>query len=267
MSEQGTITQSPKQICKWANLSLFCGIFGWVIFLLLLFGVFLLTIVVELARPVLTENMRQTISVMIRTSFIITTILITGALISGMIGLAIVKHKKGVLKGTGQAVAGISLGVIFFFVLFVPGRIAVTEARRFSNRTMCGCNLRVLGASLKCYAKNNYDRYPMGSKWCDLLINDANVAHIQEKLFVCPSGGEGRCHYAMNPNCEPNSPGDMVLLFETKGGWNQFGGPELLTFENHNGKGCNVLFNDGRVEFVTPKNVGKMKWKAEEDKK
>ena len=83
------------------------------------------------------------------------------------------------------------------------------------------------------------------------------------KLHICPSAGEGKSHYAMNPNCEPNSPADTVLLFETEGGWNQFGGPEILTTENHNGEGCNILFNGGYVEFVKTKNLDKLKWKAD----
>jgi len=85
-----------------------------------------------------------------------------------------------------------------------------------------------------------------------------------EKCFICPANKKGRCHYAMNPNCEPKSPSDMVLLFETKDGWNQFGGPEILTLENHNGKGCNVLFNDRHVEFVKIEQLGQLKWKVEE---
>jgi prepilin-type processing-associated H-X9-DG protein len=68
----------------------------------------------------------------------------------------------------------------------------------------------------------------------------------------------------MNPNCEPNSPPDTVLLFETRSGWNQYGGPELLTFDNHQGKGANVLFNDGHFEFIRPKDIGRLKWKAED---
>lgn len=48
--------------------------------------------------------------------------------------------------------------------------------------------------------------------------------------------------------------------------WNQVGGPEILTTENHNGKGCNVLFNDGRVEFIKTKHLDKLKWEAEENK-
>jgi hypothetical protein len=57
----------------------------------------------------------------------------------------------------------------------------------------------------------------------------------------------------------------MVLLFETKAGWNQFGEDELLTTENHEGMGCNILFNDGRVQFVPKERFGDLMWKVEED--
>ena len=56
----------------------------------------------------------------------------------------------------------------------------------------------------------------------------------------------------------------MVLLFETNGGWNQYGGPELLTTENHKGKGCNVLLNFGNVEFVKPTEFEKLNWGNEQ---
>jgi len=52
----------------------------------------------------------------------------------------------------------------------------------------------------------------------------------------------------------------MVLLFETRAGWNQFGGPELLAPENHQGDGCNILFNDMHVEFVETERFGELRW-------
>ena len=85
------------------------------------------------------------------------------------------------------------------------------------------------------------------------------------RFNVCPLGGKGRCHYAMNPKCWPNSPPDTVLLFETKGGWNQFGGVESLAFENHKGKGCNILFNNGNIVFIKPEEVGNLKWGDERE--
>ncbi|MBN1361583.1 MAG: hypothetical protein JW993_13375 [Sedimentisphaerales bacterium] len=68
--------------------------------------------------------------------------------------------------------------------------------------------------------------------------------------------------YAMNPDCGPNSPGDTVLLFETRAGWNQHGGPELFTFDNHDPKGGCVLLNDGTVKFIrTKEELAQLRWK------
>ncbi len=94
--------------------------------------------------------------------------------------------------------------------------------------------------------------YPLPKDWCDameILYDDTDM-----KIHICPSAGGGKCHYAMNPNCQPNSPDDMVLLFETKAGRNQHGGPELFTFDNHEPKGGCVLLNDGTVEFIRTKD-------------
>jgi len=55
------------------------------------------------------------------------------------------------------------------------------------------------------------------------------------------------------------------LLFETKKGWNQHGGRELLTLENHKGEGCNVLFNDKSVRFIKAEDVNELKWGSPQD--
>jgi hypothetical protein len=66
----------------------------------------------------------------------------------------------------------------------------------------------------------------------------------------------------MNPHRRPDSPPDMVLLFETTAGWNQHGGPELFTFDNHNPRGGLVLLNDGTVKFIrTEEELKQLRWK------
>ena len=83
--------------------------------------------------------------------------------------------------------------------------------------------------------------------------------------LVCPTSSKSHLvnsYYALNPNCKPDSPDDMVLLFETKAGWNQHGGPELFTFDNHDPKGGCVLFNDGTVKFIrTKEELKSLRWK------
>ncbi len=49
----------------------------------------------------------------------------------------------------------------------------------------------------------------------------------------------------------------MVLVFESNGGWNSYGGPELLVANRHK-DGCNVLFADGHVSFIKIDPNGKL---------
>jgi hypothetical protein len=140
----------------------------------------------------------------------------------------------------------------------------------------CSVNISGLEKAMKLYAAD-LEQYLEPNKWCDLLVTDYFVSL---KQFVCLSGTpvsytlvygklkytrpkpqRGSCNYAINPNCEPNSPNDTVLLFETKLGWNQNGGPEILTTENHQGVGCSIAFNDGHVEFIKTEELKDLKWK------
>jgi len=179
-------------------------------------------------------------------------------LIAGIIADRRIHKSKGLLTGRVFSISGTIWALILIVLILIPHR---HPRREYPCRIACGFNLRRLGASMQIYASDYDNRYPIADKWCDLLVRHSKV---EEKTFVCPYPGKGRCHYAINPNCEPNSPNDIVLLIETKGGWNQFGGPEILTLENHNGKGCNVLFNDGRIEFVKPERIAELKWATEE---
>lgn len=65
----------------------------------------------------------------------------------------------------------------------------------------------------------------------------------------------------MNPNVKPNSPDDVVWLFDSREGWNLYGGSELLNWNNHEGKGCNVLFSNGQIMFVEKEKLASLRWK------
>jgi hypothetical protein len=66
----------------------------------------------------------------------------------------------------------------------------------------------------------------------------------------------------MNRACGPKSPRDVVLLFESRAGWNQCGGPELFTFDNHDPKGGCVMLNNGEVKFIrTEEELKQLRWK------
>ncbi len=123
----------------------------------------------------------------------------------------------------------------------------------------CEEHLSHLKYPFKEYADNHNGQYPPPNQWCDTIIEEHENS---VRDLICKAGSTARSHYAMNPHATPDSPGNIVLLFETKGGWNQSGGPELLTTENHKGRGCNVLYVGGHVQFVRSKDIDKLRWKV-----
>jgi prepilin-type processing-associated H-X9-DG protein len=151
-----------------------------------------------------------------------------------------------------------AVSIIFFSsLIMIPIILFIMHIHNINVRLVCGQKLRDLWVGIIMYA-DDFKTYPVPEKWCDLLIEKEHIGTNQfsKKAF--------NSIYAINPDCDINSPNNVLLAFETKSGWNQHGGPELLTFENHQGKGVHVLFNDGHVEFIKPEDIGKLKWKAEE---
>lgn len=190
--------------------------------------------------------------------------------------------------------------VLILVFIFWLAPIIVRKIKTFALFAMCRSNLRDLGIAMQKYTDDYDGLYPTPQKWCDLLVEHTS---INKEKFVCHEAGvddglfmtdtpideanfpaevdfrfehndvEGQHlyaysvqwnYFAMNPNAKSNSPPDMVLLFETSHGWNQYGGPELASVKNHlqslGYQGCNVLFNDGSVRFIRPKNLKKLKF-------
>ena len=154
-------------------------------------------------------------------------------------------------------------------------KVLVLPTRPFTLRVDCAADLKDLWHRFRVYpyAQRPADGtstepgrapYPAPAEWCDSItrIYGKGWEMLGRRLFVCPSAGEGKSHYAMNPKCRSDSLPDTVLLFETRPGWNQHGGPELFTFDNHDPKGGLVLLNDGTVKFIrTEVELKQLRWK------
>jgi competence protein ComGC len=174
-----------------------------------------------------------------------------------------IAKSRGQLKGTGMAVAGIVVPVVMlpvvaiFMAILMP---ALAKVRCEALTAVCLARQKQLGVDLQMYAADNNRQYPTADKWCDLL----KPYYKDERTLICPSVEQEQRHYAINPQAEPNSPSDVVLLFETKGGPNQSGGVELLTTDNHCKKGCNILFNDGSARFVPIEDIKNLRWTAKQ---
>jgi len=143
-----------------------------------------------------------------------------------------------------------------------------SEKLPFQRRMYCSLNLKNLRSDIR-KAIQGENKYPTAAEWCDVMeqYQKSKPGYPARQSitwgFKCPEQRrEGRCNYAMNPNCKPDSPADMVLLFEAKDGWNQHGGPELFTFDNHEPRGGCVLLKDATVKFIrTKEELQQLRWK------
>jgi hypothetical protein len=199
-------------------------------------------------------------------------------LIFGVLTIKRILQSREAFRGIAFAVLSIVLGASIL-------NISVLECtvRRWRSTgkpwTPCASNLQYLSRAIVIYERDN-GQYPDPNRWCDLLLKDGNAtaenficprvvihwpfripkALWYRKIFLWPFPKEGRCHFAMNPKCHHDSPPGTVLLFETREGWNQFGGPEIMTFEQHNGKGCHILLKNRSILFVEPGQVNELSW-------
>jgi prepilin-type processing-associated H-X9-DG protein len=192
------------------------------------------------------------------------------ALICGIVSLVKISKSNGRLKGTGFAVTGIVLPSVSL-VFILPMMLAILmpalgKTRQLSQRIICGTNLSIISKAVMDYTANHNDTYLPADKWCDVLIRDCNV---NPKQFRCPADGkiEGKSNYALNINVAgkkiPEVPPDTVLLFGTNPAVNPASGPEILSTENHQGDGCNVLFADCHSKFVKTENLSTLRWTSE----
>ncbi|MBN2180657.1 MAG: DUF4190 domain-containing protein [Sedimentisphaerales bacterium] len=187
------------------------------------------------------------------------------AIIMGIVGLVKINKSAGRLKGSGMAIAGIIVPVAAVpIVALLMGILmpALARSRMLAHKMVCGTNMRGLSLAMMLYV-NDFDSYPTPEKWCDLLIEQCEVTPLS---FRCKGAPEGPGNYALNENITglgTSSQRDIVMLFETYPGWNQVGGPEILTTDNHQGQGCNVAFMDGHIEFVNPDDIKYLKWKRD----
>jgi hypothetical protein len=180
----------------------------------------------------------------------------------------------------------------------VVAAIDPPEIRPFRLRRGCASNLSMLYNESGAF-RETAETYPDPATWCDTGVHAAQSRRAIENgvsrhmfndaqifgWFICPGangphstrgpalkpgeasppagvGPPPRSDFALNPDCQPSSAADTVLLFESKPGWNQAGGPELFTFANHEPKGGCVLRKDGTVKFIrTEQELRQLRWK------
>jgi len=189
------------------------------------------------------------------------------AIIFGIIALVKIGKSSGKLKGSGLAIAGMATPAVALPIVAIMLAIlmpALARTKVLAERLVCGINMKGLATATMYYSHNYDDKLPTADKWCDLLITEADVG---AKSFCCSEHPDGSFSYALNKNItSASAEPDIVLFFESDGGRNAAGGPEMLASQRHCGEGCNLVFVDGHVEFVRTEDFGSLKWVPQEPK-
>jgi prepilin-type processing-associated H-X9-DG protein len=130
----------------------------------------------------------------------------------------------------------LAITILFAFFVFIGVPLAymlsLSRSMESATRVQCTANLMVISTTILIYALDNETRYPTNLQ---LLIDQGKVT--QEQL-LCPSSDAIYQYIAGQGEL-----GDIrnVLIYEEP--------------EYHGGKGGNVVFLDGHVEFLSPEKI------------
>ena len=178
-----------------------------------------------------------------------------------------VKNSGGKLGGGGLALAGtIVSGILLFFIplMILPAMLlpALAQAKQKAQQVICMNNEKQLALAVMIYSSDHTNHLPSAANWCDAIKPTAG----SEKIFKCPAvNSTSRCDYAFNAKLDGMGTGKVnpqtVLIFESNGGWNASGGPELLPAKaRHLRKFYVVAFADGHVEAVNQSRLTALRW-------
>jgi len=185
-------------------------------------------------------------------------------LILGIVAMNRVKKSNGTLDGFGVALAGTIVSAVFLLMIPVGAAMllpALAKAKQRALTINCVNNMKQLALAARIYSSDHSDRFPSATNWCDALKPEVG----SENIFKCPAGNQNeRCTYAYNSRLdgleETNINPSTVLFFETEGGWNVSGGPELMLKQARHGRTFVVAFADGSVQQLTASRLATLRW-------
>src|ERR1022692_1024009 len=188
-------------------------------------------------------------------------------LVLGIISMNSIKKSGGQLGGWRIALSGTIVSAIFIVLiplLILPAMLlpALAKAKERAQTINCVNNLKQLALAVRIYSGDNKDQFPPAATWCDAIQSKAG----SERIFQCPAADDKaqRCHYAFNArlaglDVSKVAP-DTVLIFETGGGWNLSGGPELMLDHSRHGRVFVVALADGSVQQINESRLNTLRW-------
>jgi hypothetical protein len=160
-----------------------------------------------------------------------------------------------------MAIAGITLCALSLLLLPLMLLPALNAAKRKAEMIVCMNHEHQLVVALHLYADENQSQFPPSATWCDAIQPLMGT----NNFFNCPAcQPPHRCDYAFNSKLSGLNRGSVnprcVLLFESDEGWNGSGGSEAMITTSRHVHVFIVGFEDGTVQFVTPAQLGTLRW-------
>jgi prepilin-type processing-associated H-X9-DG protein len=185
-------------------------------------------------------------------------------LILGIVAMVKVKNSGGRLSGNGLALAGVIVSAVFLFMIPIFAAMllpALAAAKTKAQEINCVNNEKQLALAVKIFASDNTNHFPPAATWCDAIKTFAG----SEKVFKCNAANSGgRCDYAFNAKLDGMDESKIdphtVEIFESDGGWNANGGPELMIGQPRHARMFVVAFADGSVQQLRESQINALRW-------
>ena len=180
-------------------------------------------------------------------------------LVLGIVALVKMKNSQGRLSGTRLAIYGIAVSLLGLLI-WLP---VLVKEREHAQMETCVNNMKQLNLAAISYANEHNDQLPPATNWCDTI--QPNV--VSARVFQCPSGDRrSRSHYAINTKLagvqlkKITNPATTVLFFESDGGWNLSGGPELMLKSSRHGREIVVGYANGWTDTISNSRLNDLHW-------
>jgi hypothetical protein len=184
----------------------------------------------------------------------------------GIIALVKIRNSGGRLGGAGLAIASICLSG--FFLVMIPFEAAMllpalAAGRMKAQGVECAVNARTLTKGITIYSNEHGGQLPDPAAWCDAILPSVGGSPA---VFQCPDAQSLKSGYAFNSRLkgiklsDVRSPHSTVLLFESDGGWNASGGPEMMLQIPRHRMGIVVAFCDGNIQWIRGAALAGLRW-------
>jgi prepilin-type processing-associated H-X9-DG protein len=185
-------------------------------------------------------------------------------LIFGIIAIIKVNNSGGKLKGFGLALAGTIVSAVFLFMIPIFAAMllpALSAAKQKAQEINCINNEKQLALAIRIYSGDNTNHFPPAATWCDAI----KTAVGADKVFKCvAANSNSRCDYAFNAKLDGMDESKInpqtVMIFESDGGWNANGGPELMIGQPRHARMFVVAFADGSVQQMRESQLSTLRW-------